>query len=168
MDSKWKVGLSAGLVIVLLVAVFGLALPVVPEEAVERGYMTGVYHTDGGDKLVAQSGGEIEVQSGATLDVQSGASVTIPGGYLLAYATTGYELVCGTSGTFTETTTIAVTGLTAISYAIATQITDPASTGAILTVDAPTTSTLTINSWETDATVGTTGVNAYYCAVGTQ
>lgn len=88
--------------------------------------------------------------------------------YPLAYATTGYEIVCGTSGTFTETTTVSVSGITAISYAVVTQITDPASTGAIISVDAPTTSTLTINSWETDATEGTTGVNVYYCAVGTE
>jgi len=258
MDSKWKVGLSVGLAVALLLGALGLMMPVVPEEAVERGGISaGVYHTDGGDKLVVQSGGELEIQSGGTFDLQSGAtidfssgvdldgaaltidadgdtslvattddivtvtlgaatgrvdiatgnlrvgdgtpgethngedfyvegisefdgsayfdgavdfdgSVTVPGGYLLAYATTGYELVCSTSGTFTETTTIAVTGLTTVTYAIVTQITDPASTGAFLTVDTPTTSTLTINSWETDATVGTTGVNVYYCAVGTQ
>ena len=75
MDSKWNVGLSVGLALALLVAVLGLVMPVAPEAAVERsGYTTGVYKTDGGDKLVIQSGGEIEIQSGGALDLQSGAT----------------------------------------------------------------------------------------------
>jgi hypothetical protein len=88
--------------------------------------------------------------------------------YPLGYASSAQQMVCGTSGVFTETSAVAVSGITTITYALVTQITDPASTGAFLTVDAPTTSTLTINSWETDATTGTTGVNAYYCVVGDQ
>lgn len=88
--------------------------------------------------------------------------------YPLGYAVVNYQIVCGTSGIFTETTAISVSGLTTITHANVTQITDPVSTGALVTVDAPTTSTLTINSWESDTTVGTTGVNVYYCAIGNQ
>ena len=105
---------------------------------------------------------------GGDLTVTGAAAIGSGGLYPLGYASSGYEIVCGTSGTFTETSPVSVSGLTTITHAIVTQITDPASTGAFLTVDAPSTSTLTINSWETDATVGTTGVNVYYCAVGNQ
>lgn len=132
------------------------------------GYNVNCYREQGGDKITCASGGEIQVESGATLDVQSGATFNIGSIYPLLYATAGYEVACGTTGTFTGTTTVSVASLSAISYAVATQITDPASTGAWLTVDQPTTTTLTINSWETDATVGTTGVNGFYCAVGAQ
>ena len=63
-------------VVCLLLAGFGVWLFMsTPDNPVARGSIAaGVYNTDGGDKLVAQSGGEIEIQSGATLDVQSGAT----------------------------------------------------------------------------------------------
>lgn len=90
--------------------------------------------------------------------------------YALGYASSGYQIVCGTSGTFTATTAVAVSGLTTITHAVVTQITDPADTAAIVSVDAPTTTTLTINSWVVSPTVGvgTTGINAVYCAIGNQ
>lgn len=108
------------------------------------------------------------MSSAGALDVASTINFGTGNLYPMGYATSGYEVVCGTTGTFTETTSVSVTGITTATYAVVTQITDPASTGFLLTVDQPTTSTLTINSWESDATVGTTGVNAFYCVVGTE
>jgi hypothetical protein len=90
--------------------------------------------------------------------------------YPLGYASSGYQMVCGTSGVFTETTSVSVSGLTTVTHVLALQITDPADTAAIISVDQPTTSTVTFNSWVVTPTVGvgTTGVNIYYCAVGNQ
>ena len=88
--------------------------------------------------------------------------------YPLGWDAASDKVVCGTTGTFTETTTVDLSGsFSDVDYAIVTQITDPASTGALVTVDDPGAGTnLVVNSWESDATVGTTGVNAFYCAFG--
>lgn len=85
--------------------------------------------------------------------------------YPLGYANVGQEIVCGTSE-FTATSEIEATGLSTITYVIASQTTDPASTGALLTVSDPTTSTFILYSWEGDYTAGTTPVEAHWCAVG--
>lgn len=109
----------------------------------------------------------VEVRDAATpvFTVRNGGVVN---GQVLSYATAGFEIVCGTTSTFTATTTITATGLTTATYVTASQITTPASTGAFITVSDPTTTTFTIKSWETDATAGTTGITAHWCAVGNQ
>jgi hypothetical protein len=87
--------------------------------------------------------------------------------YPLGYASSGQQIVCGTTE-LTETAEIEATGLTTITYVVATQITTPAATGAFLTVSAPTTSTFIASSWEADYSEGTTAVEIHWCAVGDQ
>lgn len=137
---------------------------------------TACYGAQGGVKQTAASGCEYEFQSGSTLDIQTGATVSFGdmpeigsnGLYPLGYATADKEMVCGTTAAFTATTVITPTGLSTVTYAIVSQITTPASTGELMTVSAPTTSTFVISSWEADYTEGTTGVTAHWCAVGDQ
>lgn len=157
------------LAVVALVA-SGIAINVAQVEVEEPVARSNVacYTEQGGAKVVAGSGCEWELQSGATFDAQSGVTFSIPGGYPLAYASSGYEIVCGTTGVFTATTDVGVTSLTTVTQGIVTQITDPAATGSIVTVDAVSGITLTVNSWESDFTAGTTGVDVYYCALGNQ
>lgn len=145
--------------IVLLVVVLSLSAvaafgsPMLEEPVARSGFQSGVYMTDGGDKMVVSSGGTLEIDTDATF-TQAGNA------FPLTY--------CGTAPTFTATTSIALAdyNFTTVNQVVATQITDPASTGSLITVDAPTTSTITINSWESDFTAGTTGVTAFYCAYG--
>lgn len=128
-----------------------------------------IYREQGGTKEVYASGSELEIQSGATLDIQSGATVGILGGNPLLYASSGQELVCGTQ-TITGTADI-VTGLSVTSYGVATMAADP-SVGAgeafLITVDAPSTTTLTVNLWQDDVNAATVGAAVEWCAVGTQ
>jgi len=89
--------------------------------------------------------------------------------YTLGHASSGKQLVCGTTGTFTATTALDLSGsLTTVDAILVSQITDAASTGAFVTATDPTTTTVTVKSWEADATAGTTGVDVHYCAVGGQ
>ena len=88
--------------------------------------------------------------------------------YALGHATTGKQIACGTTGTFTDSTDLAVSALSSIDGIVLTQITTPAATGELLYVSAISGYTATVKSVESDYTVGTTGVNAYYCAVGNQ
>lgn len=137
------------------------------DDIVSYGYQT-LIHSDGPDKLVCESGGEIEVLSGGTLDIQSGATFSFAGLYPLGYASASQEIECGVTATFTDTTAITATALTTATYVLAIQITDPAATASILTVDAPSANVFSIDSWESDFTVGTTGITAYWCAIGNQ
>lgn len=77
------------------------------------------------------------------------------------------EIVCGTTATFTASTTIA-SGLTSIDAVIATQITVPAATRAFLITSDPTTTTFTLYSKNSTYGAGTTGITAHYCVVGTK
>jgi len=114
----------------------------------------------------------LSVGGAATLTGAVDAASTLQFGtdnlYPMGYATTGYEIQCGTTSTFTASTSIAATALTTATYVLATQITTPAATAALLTVSDPTTTTVTLSSWEGDYTAGTTGITAHYCVVGTQ
>lgn len=122
--------------------------------------------SDGTNVLSVSNAGNTVVTG--TLDVVSTVNYGSDNLYPLGYATSGQQIVCGTTGVFTETTSVSVSGLTTVTYVLALQITDPANTAAIISVDQPTTSTVTFNSWSITPTVGTTGVNLYYCAVGNQ
>lgn len=88
--------------------------------------------------------------------------------YPLGYASSGYEIVCGTSSTFTGSTTITATGLSTATYVLATQVTAPITTAAFLHVSDPTTTTITLTSLNNTFGAGTTGVQAHYCVVGNQ
>ena len=59
---------------IILAALAILAVWAIPTLA---DYITKIYRSDGGDKLVVVSGGEIEMQSGAVLDLQSGTTLSI-------------------------------------------------------------------------------------------
>jgi hypothetical protein len=168
MNGIWKAVSVLALVVALVVGGSQVLGGPAPFEA--RTYGTDVYMEQGGAKLVVGSGGEVEFQSGATVDVQSGATFTInTTGYPLLYASAGQEIACG-SQTITGTAQIA-TGLTTATYGIATLISDPsagAGEGFLVTADAPTTSTLTVNVWQDDATAATAGEVVHWCAVGAQ
>lgn len=104
-----------------------------------------------------------------TLDVGSTLNFGTDNLYPLGYVSSGYQLECGTTGTFTATKIVYTTGLTAVTFALVTQTTDEAATAATLTAATPVTSTFTIKSWKADgATAGDTGVVANWCAIGTQ
>ena len=159
------------------------------EDVIPRGaYQTDVYVEQGGAKLVVESGGEIEMQSGSTLDIQSGTTSTFGGdldvdgtlqagsddNYMLGFATSGYEIVCGTE-TFTgDDHDISITALTAVKFLDVTMATDPgtgAGDPALVTIDATAgnTSTVTVNCWQDDwTTAATSSVTIEYCAVGTE
>lgn len=173
MSNAWKAVSAGALALaVVLALVLAVSLSQPAEEPDPFGVQTygcSVYREQGCAKLVTASGGEVEVQSGGTLDVQSGATFNVGSIYPLLNATTGMELVCGVTGVFTASTAVDLSGsLTAVSFAVVTQITAPAATGELVHITAPTTSTLEIISLESDYTAGTTGVNVEYCALGTQ
>ena len=86
--------------------------------------------------------------------------------YPLGYASVSQEIQCGVTATFTDTTSVTASALTTVTYAIAIQVTDPVSTAVFLTVDTPSGQTFSLDSWEADYTVGTTGITAYWCAIG--
>jgi len=86
--------------------------------------------------------------------------------YPMGYATSGYQIECGLTATFTDTIAVTASALTTATYAWAMQITDPLATACYLTVDAPAANVFNIDSWESDFTVGATGITVYWCAVG--
>jgi len=88
--------------------------------------------------------------------------------YPLGYATTGYEIECGITPTFTATTDITATNITTVTYVVATQVTAPAATAEDIHLSTITGITATLISLEADYTAGTTGITAHYCLVGTQ
>jgi hypothetical protein len=108
------------------------------------------------------------ISNAGALDVASTVNYGSDNLYPLGYASSGYEIECGTTSTFTETTTVTASSLTTITVALVTQITTPASTAAYLTASDPTTSTVDLNSYESDFTAGTTGITAHYCLIGNQ
>lgn len=88
--------------------------------------------------------------------------------YPLGYASASQQIECGVTATFTDTVAVTASALTTATYVVAIQITDPAATAVFLTVDAPSGNGFNIDSWESDYTVGTTGITAYWCAIGNQ
>lgn len=119
----------------------------------------GTYGTANGDNDLGVDG-DIEA-NGAIIFGSDGL-------YPLGYASDGYEIVCGTTDTFTGSTEIDVTALTTATYVLATQITAPITTAAYLHVSDPTTTTITLTSLENDFDAGSTGIAAHYCVVGQQ
>jgi len=113
----------------------------------------------GSDVLTVDNSGNVD----AVGSINYGAADLYP----LGYASDAQQIVCGTN-TFTESAEITPTGLTTVTYVLATQVTTPASTGAFLTASDPATSTFVLSSWEDDYTEGTTPVVAHWCAVGDQ
>jgi hypothetical protein len=112
----------------------------------------GVYKTPGSNELVIASGGTLTVESGGIVDMESGAI-------------SNWE--CGTTATFTDTLTLTPTLLSTVNHVVATQVTVPAATAALLYVSDASGANITIKSIESDYTVGTTGITAEYCLYGT-
>lgn len=89
--------------------------------------------------------------------------------YPLGWSAASDLVVCGTTPTFTATTTVDLSGsFSDVDYAVVTQITDPVATAALVTVDDPGAGTnLVVNSWNIDgSSAGSTGITAFYCAFG--
>lgn len=105
---------------------------------------------------------------GLTIDVASTVNFGTDDLYPVGYASADQQMECGVTATFTDTVAVTASALTTATYVVATQITDPAATAVFLTVDAPAANVFNIDSWESDYTVGTTGITAYWCAVGNQ
>lgn len=87
--------------------------------------------------------------------------------YPLGNASASQEIVCGTTSTFTGSTTIDATALTTATYALALQVTAPTTTAAYLYASDPSTTTVTFTSLNNTFGAGTTGITAHYCIVGT-
>jgi len=104
----------------------------------------------------------------STLNVDGSFNYGTQSLYPLGYASDAQQIECGVTATFTDTIAVTASALTTATYAIATQITDPAATAAFLSVDAPSANVFNIDSWEDDYSVGTTGVDVYWCAIGPQ
>ncbi len=109
----------------------------------------------------------VEIKHGLTVggDVTVDGDLSVDGLYPVGNYNEGKELVCGTTATFTGSTTIS-TRLSAVDVVIATQITVPAATKAFLIASEPTTSTITLYSKNSTYGAGTTGLKAYYCVLG--
>lgn len=69
-------------------------------------YQSRVYHEQGGDRLVAASGGSIDVESGGEIDVESGASLKLAGTTMSATAAELNALNGVTAGTVTASKAI--------------------------------------------------------------
>ena len=134
--------------------------------------------SDGTDVLTVSNDGNIVISGTAaitgavttisTLDVGSTINYGTDNLYPLGYASASQQIECGVTATFTDTVAVTASALTTATYAVAIQITDPAATAVFLTVDAPAANVFNIDSWESDYTVGTTGITAYWCAIGNQ
>ena len=88
--------------------------------------------------------------------------------YMLGHASAGQQVVCGTTGILTYTTDVTVSALTSVSAAVVSQITVPNATASMIHVAGLSTNVITIDTLEADYTAGTTGADAYYCAIGAQ
>lgn len=119
----------------------------------------GTYSVANGDNDLGVAG-DIE----ATGNVVFGADDLYP----LGYASADQQVVCGTTSTFTDSTSIDVTALTTATYVVASQVTAPITTAAFLQVSDPTTTSITLTSLNSTFGTGTTGIQAHYCVVGDQ
>jgi len=107
----------------------------------------------------------------STLDVASTINYGSNDMYPLGYASASQEIVCGTTTITGTNQTVAVTGITTVTYGFAWLITDPGA-GAddpwMVTTDAPTGSdgNIVVNVWEDnlDACSGPAVIG--YCAIG--
>jgi hypothetical protein len=117
---------------------------------------------------------DIRLENGETISNGTDGLVDVSGDiqfgddnlYGLGYASSGYEIECGTTETFTDSTTIVASNLTTVTVPILTQVTAPAATAAFITATDPTTAAVTINSFESDFDAGSTGVVVHYCLIG--
>lgn len=88
--------------------------------------------------------------------------------YPLGINTASQEIECGTTTVFTGSVLITPTTLNTPTYVLAMQVTAPTTTAAYLYASDPTTTTFTLTSLENDFTAGTSGIQAHYCAIGTE
>lgn len=117
--------------------------------------------SDGSDVLTVSNSGDLVVSN----TVQYGPDDNYP----LGFASSLREISCG-SATFTGTTIVTPT-LTTSTFVLATLITDPGSASGdpfIVTADAPTTQTVTLNVWQDSAAAATTTSTVEWCAIGNE
>jgi hypothetical protein len=157
-------------VVLALTVLYVCNVQILPtEEPVARSYGCAVYTEQGCTKYIVADGGEVEIQSGGTLDVQSGATFNIDSLYPIGYASSGQQLVYGTSS-ITGTAT-ADHGLTTVTWALCTLGEDPTSgagDAAMCTVEVSA-NVVTVKVWQDDfVTAATeTDVVVHWLVVGT-
>ena len=88
-------------------------------------YQDGVYHQQGGDRLVVASGGSADVESGGEIDVESGGALKVAGVDVTASLATavagvalGYKIARGVV-TPTSASHTVITGLATVVVAVA-------------------------------------------------
>lgn len=117
--------------------------------------------SDGSDVLTVSNSGDLVVSN----TVRFGPDDNYP----LGYALSAREISCG-SATFTGTTIVTPT-LTTSTFVLATLITDPGSGAGdpyLVTADAPTTQTVTLNVWQDSAAAATSASTVEWCAIGNE
>ncbi len=91
--------------------------------------------------------------------------------YALGYASSAQELAC-VSTSITGTAAVAVTGVTTPTFAMVSMVTDPgtgAGDPAMVTFDAPSTTTVVVNVWQDDFTTAATSTAVLHvCAIGNE
>lgn len=115
--------------------------------------------SDGSDVLTVSNTGDLVISN----TVRYGPDDNYP----LGYASSAREISCGTA-VFTGTTIVAPT-LTTSTFVLATLMTDPGSGAGdpfMVTADTPSTSTVTINVWQDDASAATSASTVDWCAIG--
>lgn len=116
---------------------------------------------DGSDVLTVSNSGDLVISN----TVRFGPDDNYP----LGYALSAREISCG-SATFTGTTIVTPT-LTTSTFVLATLITDPGSGAGdpyLVTADAPTTQTVTLNVWQDSAAAATSASTVEWCAIGNE
>jgi cytoskeletal protein CcmA (bactofilin family) len=114
------------------------------------------------------------ISNAGALDVASTVNYGSNDMYPLGYASSGYEMVCGSNSITGENQTITATGLTTVTAAIAVLATDPgtgAGDPALLTIDHPggSSGTFVVNVWQDDwTTAATSAATIDWCAVGNE
>lgn len=127
----------------------------------QTNYLVTLEQSDGSDVLTVSNTGDLVVSN----TVRYGPDDNYP----LGYALSAQEISCGTA-TFTGTDAVATT-LSTATYVIATLITDPAAGAGdpyMVTADAPSTSSITLNVWQDDATAATSASTVDWCAIGNE
>lgn len=105
--------------------------------------------------------------SGNAIVVSAGGALNIGGKYPLLYATTGKQVVCGSS---TISSTLAVShGLTTPSYAVCSLGEDPGtSAGDLVSCSASISeAVVTVKGWQDDWSAGANDTTVFWCVVGT-
>lgn len=131
----------------------------------------GTFTSNGAGDFDSTLNADGAVTLNSTLDVAGSINYGSNDMYPLGYASTGQEIVCATTTITGENQSIAVTGVTTVTYGWAWLITDPGTGDGdpfMVTADAPSGSdgNLVINVWQDAATAASSGAVVGYCAIG--